>query len=228
MQLVRYEAARSALAEAHRVDEVMSIRDKAEALAAYARQAKDAELIQWATEIKVRAERKAGWMLIEAAERGLRATKGDNRYTVKTSDDGRSTPTLSALGLTHNDSSRFQKVARMTEEHFEAAVATAKAVNGEVTTAFMLRQAAPRQEPQQADASSSVVIPSARSRSQLDQATELFSAIETIASCTLSGIDVFDALPRFQHYRIDENIDAAVSRLQEIRKEWTKATKRAA
>lgn len=49
------------------------IRDKAKAMAAYARQAKDSELIQYATEIKVRAERRCGELLRVTAERGERA-----------------------------------------------------------------------------------------------------------------------------------------------------------
>jgi len=133
--LVRYEAARTALAACHSVDEVKDIRDRAEAMAAYARQAKDQELILWATEIKVRAERKCGAMLAESAERGERHHQGRVQADAKPT-------TLGDLGISANQSSRWQSLASMSEEHFEAAVATAKDTAGQVTTAFMLREAA--------------------------------------------------------------------------------------
>jgi hypothetical protein len=135
--LVRYEAARTALAEAHRVDEVKDIRDKAEAMAAYARQAKDSELIQYATEIKVRAERRCG-ELLSVTEKNTGA-RGIGTSAVERSDC--TPPTLADMGLTRDESSRYQSLASMSSEHFETAVATAKATAGEVTTAFMLREA---------------------------------------------------------------------------------------
>lgn len=135
--LTRYEAARTALAEAHRVDEVKDIRDKAEAMAAYARQAKDNDLIQYATEIKVRAERRCGELLARTEKNT--GAKGAGPIAVERYD--RNTPTLAQMGLTKDESSRYQQLAAMPAEHFETAVATAKATAGEVTTAFMLREA---------------------------------------------------------------------------------------
>lgn len=135
--LIRYEAARTALAEAHRVDEVKDIRDKAEAMAAYARQAKDQELILWATEIKVRAERKCG-ELLSAIERapGNRTDRTSYEPVTKYQQ------ALQENNLNHMAANRMQQLASMSDEHFEAAVATAKDTAGQVTTAFMLREAA--------------------------------------------------------------------------------------
>ena len=50
-------------------------------------------------------------------------------------------PTLAEIGVTPMQSSRWQSLAGMSDEHFEAAVATAKDTAGQVTTAFMLREA---------------------------------------------------------------------------------------
>jgi hypothetical protein len=135
-ELTRYEHARAALAECHRVDEVKDIRDKAEAMAAYARQAKDSELIQYATEIKVRAERRCGEMLASAELRnGGHAARARSHVATE------APPTLRDMGLTKSESSRYQQLAAMPTEHIETAVETAKATAGEVTTAFMLREA---------------------------------------------------------------------------------------
>lgn len=157
--LVKYNAARTALAEAHAVDEVKDIRDKAEAMAAYARQAKDTEMLQWVTEIKVRAERRAGQMLAEMPKAKGTQVKGGNAGGPIVVPPVNESKTLADLGITKNESSRWQKLAGVSEEQFEHAVAAAKEVAGEVTTAAMLRAAKPEQEKQLAKPPKLEVVP---------------------------------------------------------------------
>ncbi len=68
--LLKYDVACRALAEASTIDEVKDIRDKAEAMRIYARQAKNTELEEKAALIRVRGERKLGQMLLEAKADG--------------------------------------------------------------------------------------------------------------------------------------------------------------
>ena len=130
--LIKYDTARFALQQAVEIDEVKDIRDKAQAMAAYARQANDTKLVEWATEIKVRAERKAGQMLTEMPKNPGNLKNSSRSHDVTTTK-------LEDLGITKNQSSRWQKLAAVPDDQFEQAVSAAKEVAGEVTTAAMLR-----------------------------------------------------------------------------------------
>ena len=127
--LVRYGAARRALEEAARVDEVKQIRDMAVAAQVYAKQAKDVELINSATEIRKRAERRAGEILREMEKnKGSRSQLQSDvpvggRAPTPPTDP---TPTLKEIGVTKAQSARWQQLAAMTAEQFEQHVATSK------------------------------------------------------------------------------------------------------
>jgi len=122
MNLIKYEAARQALVEAHSVDEVKGIRDKAEALRIYAQQAKDTQLEYYAAEIRVRAERRAGELLRDTGKDkgGGDTSTGSRARPVQT------VPTLSDMNITKDQSSQWQRLASVPEETFEKKIAEAK------------------------------------------------------------------------------------------------------
>lgn len=136
--LQRYDIARRALAEALRIDEVKDIRDKAEAMRLYARQAQDDKLQVWAAEIKLRAERRAGEMLGEMAESGERVGPYDG--SKKTSNS----VLLDDLRISKIQSSRWQEEASVPEPDFEIWLSGHEA--GVVPTSAGLRKLAKQRQ----------------------------------------------------------------------------------
>lgn len=118
-QLAWYETARQALARAVAIDEVKTIRDKAAALQMYSRQAKDRELIDKSTEIKLRAEIRTGEILGEmaAADERPRGRKKESHVA-----------TLSTYDISRSQSSRWQQLAALPAEEQEAKIAKAKRI----------------------------------------------------------------------------------------------------
>jgi len=113
--LVKYDAMCSAIAVCSKVDEAKDIRDKARALEAYAKQARNTEAERKAGEIRLRAERRAGELLREMKQNGTRHGRGGNQK----SKSGSATLKLPDIGISKDQSSQWQKLAEIPEQEFE-------------------------------------------------------------------------------------------------------------
>ena len=121
---------------ARRIDEVKHIHDKATALLAYAKQAGDFDLQNKAAEIRLFAERRAGELLVDMQATGQRQARERGRPAKVSSPT-----TLPKLGITRDQSSKWQRLAKMIDDAtFEKALVQAKNKYGELTTAAVLRE----------------------------------------------------------------------------------------
>ncbi len=143
--LIRYDAARKAIAAAHRVDEAKKIRDKAEAVRTYAKLAGDLDMQNMAAEIRIRAERRAGQLLSDMEKNP--GTRGEGRPRKDGTKIRRSVgptaypPTLDEIGISKDQSSKWQRLALLVDEStFEKALVQAREKNGELTNAALLRE----------------------------------------------------------------------------------------
>ena len=131
-QLALLHRASRAIAEADSVDEVKDIRDKAEAARKYAESASlGLEAQNYAAEVKLRAERKAGKLISQLSLHG-----GDRRS--KESDDR---VKLEDLGISKDQSSRWQLIARVPDKAFELHVSSVKESAAELTTSSVVKLA---------------------------------------------------------------------------------------
>ena len=136
--LACFEEAKAALARATRVAEVKGVRDKAEALRQYFRQAGESLVMQnQCAEIKIRAERRAGELLAErTAHVGGRPGENPSHDA-----SGFAPSKLADIGINYSQSSRWQTMANLPEETVERYIAETRARGDELTSAGLLRLA---------------------------------------------------------------------------------------
>ena len=133
-QLVKYEAARQALAVAKSVDEVKDIKDKAEAMRLYAKQAKDIELETTCAEIKLRAQRRIG----EISKELEKAPSG--RAAVSLPASGKSKKdTLKSAGISTSAAQRYEEISDVEEKDFETYVDGKKKKNQPVSAKELVK-----------------------------------------------------------------------------------------
>ena len=126
----------AAIEQAGSFDEVKAIRDQAEALRVYSRSIGAAlDAVNAAAELRIRAERRMGEALREAE-----VTKG-RPEKMSPSTTFTSKPTLSEIGITRDQSSRYQQIAAIPRETFETAIEAHKAADEPLSAAAVVRVA---------------------------------------------------------------------------------------
>jgi site-specific DNA-methyltransferase (adenine-specific) len=133
--LVQLDAATKALALATSLDTVKDVRDKAEAVRVYLRQQRGSHEAQnYAAKLKLRAERRLGELLADGVgHNGGRPAKRSHDATVSNGQIPE--------GISRDQSSRWQRIASVPEERFEAYLAAARDAGQEITTAGVLKLA---------------------------------------------------------------------------------------
>ena len=82
----------------------------------YVQQARNTDAERKASEIRIRAERRAGQLLIEMKKNGQRDAGGRGKI------ESRSTTQLKDIGITRDQSSKWQQLAEVPDHEFEAAL----------------------------------------------------------------------------------------------------------
>lgn len=134
MELTHFNKAKNELMLATKIDEVKTIRDKAEALRAYTKQAGESlEMQNYCAEIKIRAERRAGELIPEQVRRPESGRPKEGFH-----DEGLF---LKDIDISESQSHRWQAIASVPEEEFEEHIAKTKADKKELTSISVYRLA---------------------------------------------------------------------------------------
>lgn len=138
--LAKLSKLRTSLEAAKTLDEVVDLRDQAAAIVTYAKAIGERrEIVNAAVEGKLRCERKAGAFLATVT-----GGKGGDRKSSNT----KLLDSLEDKGVKKIQSHRWQRLATIPDDEFDAIISSANEESLELTTAAVLRHAATKSKPQ--------------------------------------------------------------------------------
>lgn len=113
-QLVQYERARAALAEASRIEQVLPLCDEVAHIKLYAKQIRDRELMAEASALQLRIERRLGVLIQAAKEAGELAERGGRKPA--------DVATLADIGVDRKLAAKAQRAADLDDARFEGII----------------------------------------------------------------------------------------------------------
>src|ERR1051326_6114089 len=158
--LAKLDRAVLALSQARTLDDILAIRDIADAARVYAQAAqRGLQAMNYAAEVKLRAERKAGAFLaeLERAKPGPKPklaadSAGNSESAADSAGNSEYSQTLKDTGVTERRAQEWQKEATVPDGDFEAFVTETNETGNELTKTGLLKLAAknepkPEKEP---------------------------------------------------------------------------------
>jgi hypothetical protein len=134
-----YATARQALERARTLDDAIKIRNQSDAVRAYAVKARDRQLEFDAVDIRLRATRRLGELLIQMRAVGERAGRGRPEKIAHTRAIFADIPRLRDLGVERSEALRASVIARLHPSEFEARMARIRGTNQRPSTKNFLR-----------------------------------------------------------------------------------------
>lgn len=142
-EMVLYDTMVRAIVECHQVDELKDMHDKARALEMYAKQAKNIEAERRATEVRIRAERRVGQLLMamkrtppqKAAPNGRAGNRIPSLDVIQPKSEY--AQGVEKAGLSPQTAHRWQQLAKVPEHEFESML---NEPDTKPTTAELLRR----------------------------------------------------------------------------------------
>lgn len=189
--LAQYSAARAAIAEAIRIDQVMHIREEIAHASLHAKQVKDRALIADAMELQILAERRLGELLIAAKEAGQIA-EGRRKKNCDTMEQFPRV-TLDEAGIDRKLSSKAQGYAKLSERALQARIQEAR--DWITSRSAVIVKTADKKE--------------RRDQRERDLAGKIEKAADTLSTGKRYGVILADPPWRFEPYSRETGMDRA-------------------